>query len=107
MGICNAGHPAPLVVREGAVKAVGNSDLPIGLFGNETFALTELSLASGDGLVIYSDGVSEAIRLVWQRVLSGALARGDWPQRDGKRLGDPGGVPRRSGRVPEERGEGG
>ena len=42
------------------MRALGISDLPIGLFGSETFAPTELSLESGDGLVIYSDGVSEA-----------------------------------------------
>jgi sigma-B regulation protein RsbU (phosphoserine phosphatase) len=58
--ICNAGHPSPLVVRKGAVSALGNADLPIGLFSNDRFALTELSLEAGDGLVIYSDGVSEA-----------------------------------------------
>jgi sigma-B regulation protein RsbU (phosphoserine phosphatase) len=58
--ICNAGHPPPLVVREGAVRALETSDLPIGLFGSEEFALTELSLNCGHGLVIYSDGVSEA-----------------------------------------------
>jgi sigma-B regulation protein RsbU (phosphoserine phosphatase) len=61
--ICNAGHPFPLVVREGDVQALETSDLPIGLFGSEAFTLTELSLASGDGLVIYSDGVSEATDL--------------------------------------------
>ena len=42
------------------MSAVGNADLPIGLFSNDSFALTELSLEAGDGLVIYSDGVSEA-----------------------------------------------
>jgi sigma-B regulation protein RsbU (phosphoserine phosphatase) len=61
--ICNAGHPFPLVVREGAVEALETSDLPIGLFGSEEFALTELSLDPGHGLVIYSDGVSEATDL--------------------------------------------
>jgi sigma-B regulation protein RsbU (phosphoserine phosphatase) len=58
--ICNAGHPFPLLVRAGAVEVLGNSNLPIGLFGSEEFALTELSLDPGQGLVIYSDGVSEA-----------------------------------------------
>jgi sigma-B regulation protein RsbU (phosphoserine phosphatase) len=58
--ICNAGHPSPLVVRGGAVSALGHADLPIGLFSNDSFTLSELSLDSGDGLVIYSDGVSEA-----------------------------------------------
>ena len=58
--ICNAGHPPPLVVQDGAVRALELSDLPIGLFGSEEFALIELSLDCGHGLVIYSDGVSEA-----------------------------------------------
>jgi sigma-B regulation protein RsbU (phosphoserine phosphatase) len=57
--ICNAGHPFPLVVRDGAVQVLANSNLPIGLFGSEEFELTELSLDPGHGLVIYSDGVSE------------------------------------------------
>ena len=58
--ICNAGHPAPLVVREGGVRALETADLPIGLFGGERFAVEELFLDGGEGLVIYSDGVSEA-----------------------------------------------
>jgi sigma-B regulation protein RsbU (phosphoserine phosphatase) len=61
--ICNAGHPFPFVVRGGDVQVLETSDLPIGLFGSEEFTLTQLSLASGDGLVIYSDGVSEATDL--------------------------------------------
>ena len=60
MEICNAGHPFPLVMREGEVQILQNSNLPIGLFGNEDFEVTELSLDPGHGLVIYSDGVSEA-----------------------------------------------
>jgi sigma-B regulation protein RsbU (phosphoserine phosphatase) len=58
--ICNAGHPFPLIVRNGDVKVLETSDLPIGLFGSEEFSLTELLLEPGHGLVIYSDGVSEA-----------------------------------------------
>jgi sigma-B regulation protein RsbU (phosphoserine phosphatase) len=61
--VCNAGHPFPLVVREEDVQVLETSDLPIGLFGTQEFTLTELSLASGHGLVIYSDGVSEATDL--------------------------------------------
>jgi sigma-B regulation protein RsbU (phosphoserine phosphatase) len=58
--ICNAGHPPPLLARAGAVRALECSDLPIGLFGGEEFAVTELSLDPGHALVVYSDGVSEA-----------------------------------------------
>jgi len=61
--ICNAGHPPPLLVRAGAVRALECSVLPIGLFGSEEFTVTEMSLDPGDGLVIYSDGVSEAADL--------------------------------------------
>jgi phosphoserine phosphatase RsbU/P len=61
--ICNAGHPPPLFVCDAGVRALEVSDLPIGLFGDEKFALTELSLNCGHGLVIYSDGVSEATDL--------------------------------------------
>jgi sigma-B regulation protein RsbU (phosphoserine phosphatase) len=61
--MCNAGHPFPLVVRRGAVEELETSDLPIGMFGGEEFAVTELSLDGGEGLVIYSDGVSEATDL--------------------------------------------
>jgi sigma-B regulation protein RsbU (phosphoserine phosphatase) len=61
--ICNAGHPSPLLVSAGEVRVLEATDLPIGLFGSGEFALTELSLDSGHGLVIYSDGVSEATDL--------------------------------------------
>lgn len=58
--VCNAGHPFPLVARAGTVEILENSNLPIGLFGDEDFVVSELSLEPGHGLVIYSDGVSEA-----------------------------------------------
>jgi phosphoserine phosphatase RsbU/P len=58
--ICNAGHPFPLLVSKESVRALETSDLPIGLFGSEKFTVTELFLDGGQGLVIYSDGVSEA-----------------------------------------------
>jgi sigma-B regulation protein RsbU (phosphoserine phosphatase) len=57
----NAGHPAPLLVRDGVIETLGVSDLPIGLFRSEEFSITELTLQPGEGMLIYSDGVSEAI----------------------------------------------
>jgi len=58
--ICNAGHPAPLVVRDGYVTALEESGLPAGMFADEEFSAFELSLEHGESLVLYSDGVSEA-----------------------------------------------
>ena len=59
--ICNAGHPPPLLVRNGTVEPFEHSDFPVGLFASEEFSVTEMHFEPGDGLVLYSDGVSEAI----------------------------------------------
>jgi sigma-B regulation protein RsbU (phosphoserine phosphatase) len=58
--ISNAGHPAPLLARNGSVAALDGSNLPMGMFCNEEYSVTNLSLAPGELLVVYSDGVSEA-----------------------------------------------
>ena len=57
--LCNAGHPFPLLAHSGNVIALETSDLPVGMFRSEDFSVTELHLDSGDGILIYSDGVSD------------------------------------------------
>ncbi len=57
--ICNAGHPFPLLARSGDVTALETSDLPVGMFANQEFSIAELRLDPGDGIVVYSDGVSD------------------------------------------------
>jgi sigma-B regulation protein RsbU (phosphoserine phosphatase) len=59
--ISNAGHPSPLIVQNGRVTALEVSDLPVGMFCGEEFQVTELQLESDQAIVIYSDGVTEAI----------------------------------------------
>jgi sigma-B regulation protein RsbU (phosphoserine phosphatase) len=59
--ISNAGHPAPLIARKGSVETLDGSSLPVGMFGEEEFSLTELSLDQGEFIVVYSDGVSDAL----------------------------------------------
>lgn len=58
--ICNAGHPAPLLVRDGEVSAVETTNLPVGMFSDAEFSVTHLELDPGESMVVYSDGVSEA-----------------------------------------------
>jgi phosphoserine phosphatase RsbU/P len=58
--LVNAGHPAPLFLTAGNVVPMETSDLPVGMFATEEFAVTELNLNPGDGIVVYSDGISEA-----------------------------------------------
>ena len=58
--ISNAGHPAPLIARNGGVAALEFSGLPVGMFCQEEFSVGELTFEAGQFMVIYSDGVSEA-----------------------------------------------
>ena len=57
----NAGHcPALLVRASGAVEWLEPNSRPVGLFEDSGFAEDACRLHSGDKLVIYTDGVSEA-----------------------------------------------
>lgn len=58
--LSNAGHPLPLLARNGSVTSIDGANLPVGMFSNEEYSVTKLSLAQGEFLVVYSDGVSEA-----------------------------------------------
>ncbi len=59
--LCNAGHPSPLLMHNGTITAVGGSvGLPIGLFDNEGYAVQTATLAPGDLLLLYTDGLTES-----------------------------------------------
>ncbi len=57
----NAGHCAPLLVRHGgAIESLATTSMPVGLLPEAPFIVEQRALASGDRLVLYSDGVTEA-----------------------------------------------
>ncbi|HXE64523.1 MAG TPA: SpoIIE family protein phosphatase [Bryobacteraceae bacterium] len=57
----NAGHNPPILVRrDGTVERLEKGGTPLGLFGGMSFEEDELTLASGDTLLMFSDGLSEA-----------------------------------------------
>ena len=58
--ICNAGHPAPLLVQSGGVRSIGATGLPVGMFCEERYTSTQVRVGQGDRLVLYTDGLSEA-----------------------------------------------
>lgn len=58
--ICNAGHCPPLLVRGGEVTALESAGLPIGLFTDAQFSSARFTMAPGDCVVLYTDGLSEA-----------------------------------------------
>ncbi len=60
----NAGHNPPLIGRaDGTVLQLSSGGFPLGIISGAEFEIGEITLESGDVLVIYSDGVSEANNL--------------------------------------------
>jgi sigma-B regulation protein RsbU (phosphoserine phosphatase) len=58
---CNAGHNFPIVVRkDGSCELLRDGGLILGVMGNVTFDEGRTPLGSGDMLVCYTDGVTEA-----------------------------------------------
>lgn len=58
--LSNAGHPSPLIVSRDGVLPIPSMSTPIGLFCQSDFPTTRLSLRSGESLVLYTDGLTEA-----------------------------------------------
>lgn len=59
--IINAGHPTPLLLRDGAVSTVGvHPNLPLGLSPDTDYQLQPLRLQPGDRLLLLTDGIDEA-----------------------------------------------
>ena len=79
-----AGHPLPLLVREGQVRDVGQYSPMLGAYPIEDWSSTKVDLEPGDVLVLFTDGVFDAVgadgRFGEQRLaqtLAGATDAGD------------------------------
>jgi sigma-B regulation protein RsbU (phosphoserine phosphatase) len=59
--ICNAGHWPPLLVREGSVTALDSGNFPVGLIDSHAYGVHRLELGPGEMLVLYTDGLVEAL----------------------------------------------
>jgi len=58
--IARAGHPNPLLLRDGAIEPLNCEGPLLGIFPDEVFADVTIQLCPGDRLVIYTDGVEVA-----------------------------------------------
>jgi sigma-B regulation protein RsbU (phosphoserine phosphatase) len=58
---CNAGHNPPLVVGKGGVRRLEVGGPIVGLFEHAVFQEETVVLEPGDWLIVFSDGVSEAM----------------------------------------------
>ena len=57
----NAGHNRPLLLRaDGTVSELSQGGMVLGVFPENTYEQAEMPLASGDRLVFYTDGITEA-----------------------------------------------
>ena len=55
-----AGHPGPLILgQDGQVREIESEGMPIGLIDIASFGEVQLTLAPGDRLMMYSDGMTE------------------------------------------------
>jgi len=64
LGYASAGHPPPLVVRRGGdVERLSTGGPMLGVFPDAEFPHRICQLESGDSLIAFSDGVTEATRL--------------------------------------------
>lgn len=62
LAFVNAGHNPPIIVHEsGTVEQLSSGGLPLGIIPDTDYREGRTQLQPGDVLVIYSDGVSEAI----------------------------------------------
>ena len=61
MRYVNAGHNPPILQRRsGATERLEEGAIPFGIFGDVVYPCTEIALAAGDRLVMFTDGVAEA-----------------------------------------------
>jgi serine phosphatase RsbU (regulator of sigma subunit) len=58
---CNAGHNPPLLIRGGTLHPLDSNGIPLALMEEEQYAGGEEAFDPGDTLVIYSDGIPEAL----------------------------------------------
>ena len=58
--VANAGHPAPLLLRNGVIREIGATNPLLGRFRTATYSATTIELQRGDRIIAYTDGVVEA-----------------------------------------------
>jgi sigma-B regulation protein RsbU (phosphoserine phosphatase) len=61
MVYCNAGHNPPLVISASGVRRLERGGPIVGLFEGATYEEERLTLSPGDWLIMFSDGISEAM----------------------------------------------
>jgi sigma-B regulation protein RsbU (phosphoserine phosphatase) len=83
----NAGHNYPLLRRaDGRVETLEIGGMPLGLFADAAFAEGVLPFVEGDALLLYSDGITEAIDL-FRAEFGDERLRASWVEHAGEEPG--------------------
>ena len=61
LAYCNAGHNPPLVIGSSGVRRLERGGTIVGLFEGAVYEEETVQLTTGDWLIIFSDGISEAM----------------------------------------------
>ncbi|MGA2584793.1 MAG: SpoIIE family protein phosphatase [Tepidisphaeraceae bacterium] len=82
---CNAGHPAGLLLRAGKIIELGSNNMVLGVNKDEKYTQSVQQLQSGDTLLLYTDGLTDAMNFQQQtfgrqRVIEAFTAGGDTAQ---------------------------
>jgi sigma-B regulation protein RsbU (phosphoserine phosphatase) len=59
--IGSAGHLAALVIGKDGVRQVNSTGVPLGMFATSRYTIQNVCLERGDSLLLYTDGISEAV----------------------------------------------
>jgi serine phosphatase RsbU (regulator of sigma subunit) len=83
----NAGHNPPFLFSGGAVRRLEAGGMVLGLFGAATYEQEAVQLAPGDTVLVFSDGVSEALSVAGEefgddRILDATTAALAQPPRE-------------------------
>ncbi|HEX4073648.1 MAG TPA: GAF domain-containing SpoIIE family protein phosphatase [Planctomycetaceae bacterium] len=57
----NAGHPSPLLMRDGGEILLDSHGMLLGVLADATYGCSVMPISSGDTLIAFTDGVSEAM----------------------------------------------
>ncbi len=63
---CNAGHPPALILRNGEIIELAGENMVLGIDPNEVFKQTFIELQDGDLLLMYTDGLPDAMNFQQQ-----------------------------------------
>jgi sigma-B regulation protein RsbU (phosphoserine phosphatase) len=63
---CNAGHPPGLLLRDGAITELGAENMVLGVDPEQTYTQKLIDLRTGDFLLLYTDGLPDAMNFQHQ-----------------------------------------